>query len=291
MSRWMRRLWPPLPVWRRLDAAVIAVVAYFVFVGFVFEVTNLQMPKWGGVLTLLNAVVLGVLLQFRNRESYDRWWEARKLWGQLVNDSRNLSVKIDALPKLEPGDKAEAGRLILGFAVALKNHLRMPPGAALPTMVAGKAMPAHIPLDYARRTTTLVRGWRDAGKLTDFDMLLLDPHVRGQSDVMGACERIKNTPLPLSYRSLLKHGLVLYLLTCPWLIFEEIHWWGLPAIGLLAYFLLGIEFTAEDVEEPFGRDADDLALNTYCETIWKSVREVLSTDLAAPAPTVDVRMP
>jgi putative membrane protein len=275
-----RAIWPPLPVWQRLDFAVFAVAVYFVAVGFVFELTNLRMPKWGGVLTLLNAVVLGVLLQFRNRESYDRWWEARRLWGQLVNDSRNLCVKIVALPRIVPVDRADAGRLVVGFAVALKNRLRVP---------AGQPMPSNVPLDFARQTAVLVRQWRETGKITDWDMLLLDPHVRAQSDVLGACERIKNTPLPLSYRSLLRHGLVLYLFTAPWLIFEEVQWWGLPAICLLTYFLMGIEFTAEDVEEPFGRDDDDLALNTYCETIRKSAREVLAVDLSAPALTVDGR--
>jgi putative membrane protein len=276
-----RSVWPPLPVWRRLDFTVFAVAVYFIGVGFVFELTDLHMPKWGGVLTLLNAVVLGVLLQFRNRESYDRWWEARRLWGQLVNDSRNLCVKVASLPRIVPRDRAEAGRLVVEFAVAMKNRLRLP---------TGRAMPSNIPLEYALQTALLVRQWRESGKISDWDLLLLDPHVRAQSDILGACERIKYTPLPLSYRSLLRHGLVLYLFTCPWLIFEDVHWWGLPAIGLLTYFLMGIEYTAEDVEEPFGRDDDDLALNTYCETIWKSAREVLAVDLTAPALTVEMRI-
>ena len=256
-------IWPPLPVWKRLDAAVMSMVVYSVAVGIAFELTGLHVPNWGAMLTLLNAVVLGVLLQFRNRESYDRWWEGRRLWGQLVNDARNLFVKSAAMPGLSAGNRGELGGLIVGFADSLRDQLK---GAA----------PAVGPLEYARRTMALLHRWRAEGKLTDWDLLLLDPHARGQSDVMGACERIKNTPLPLSYRSLLRHGLVLYLLICPWLIFDDIGWWGLPAIGLLTYFLLGIELTAEDVEDPFGHDADDLALGNFCETIRKSAAEVFS---------------
>ncbi|MFO0851106.1 MAG: bestrophin family ion channel [Gemmataceae bacterium] len=79
-------------------------------------------------------------------------------------------------------------------------------------------------------------------------------------DVCGACERIKTSPIPLSYRSLLRHGLLLYLLSTPWLIADQLGWATVPVMTLMTYFLLGIELTAEEVEEPFGRDGDDLAL-------------------------------
>jgi putative membrane protein len=278
-------MWPPLPVWKRLDAAVMAMLIYFVIVGVVFELTDLRMPKWGPLLTFLNAVILGVLLQFRNRESYDRWWEARRVWGTLVNDSRNLCMKISAQTGLSVEDRGELGRLVVGFAVSLKDHLRggMKPLQSVPSFEADPVYPMHIPLEFARRITVLLRVWRDKGVVGDREMLMLDPHSRGMCDALGACERIKNTPLPLSYRSLLRHGLVLYLICFPWLVFDEIGWWGLPPIGLLTYFLLGIEFTAEDVEEPFGRDSSELALTSYCETIRQSVVEILGIPAAALA--------
>ncbi len=271
-----KAVWPPLPVWRRLDAAVFAVIVYTAGIATYFEFARPHLPNWSGLTTLSNTIVLGVLLQFRNRESYDRWWEARRLWGQLVNDSRNLCLKVATLPGLASDDRGELGHLVVGFAVALKNHLRGgKPLQAVPGFEADPIAAAHVPLEFATRTMALLRTWRIAGKVTEIDLLLLDPHARGQSDVLGACERIKSTPLPLSYRSLLRHGLVLYLLTSPWMIVDEIGWWGIPAIALMAYFMLGIELTAEDVEEPFGRDGDDLTLSTYCETIRKSVDAVL----------------
>lgn len=279
MSRWTefaRIVWPPLPVWRRLDAAVFAVVVYTAGVATICVFAALDLPKWGGISTILNAIVLGVLLQFRNRESYDRWWEARRLWGQLVNDSRNFILKATALPGLADADRRDLGRLIVGFAVALKNHLRDgKPLQAVPGFETDPATPSHVPLELAGHLAVLLRTWRVDRKITEIDLLLLDPHARGQADVLGACERIKTTPLPASYRSLLRHGLVLYLLTSPWLVVDEIGFWAIPAIGLLAYFMLGIELTVEDVEEPFGHDGDDLALTTYCETIRKSVDAVL----------------
>ncbi|HET6573703.1 MAG TPA: bestrophin family ion channel, partial [Fimbriiglobus sp.] len=260
--------------------AVMALAVYTAVVVLVLAATPLDLPQWGGASAVLNALILGVLLNFRNREAYDRWWEARKLWGQLVNDSRNLCLKTVSLPGLSPDDCARLGRLVVGFAAAMKDHLR---GSAALQRVPGfekeTAEPDHVPLYLAGRLIELLRGWRAEGKLTDYDLLLLDPHARAPMDICGACERIKTTPMPLSYRSLLRHGLVLYLLSTPWLVGDQLVWWAVPVVALLGYFLLGIELTAEDVEEPFGRDGDDLALAAYCDTIRRSVDEVLGQTL------------
>jgi putative membrane protein len=123
----------------------------------------------------------------------------------------------------------------------------------------------------------LLQSQRAAGRLTEIDLLQLDPHVRALMDICGGCERIKSTPLPLSYRAMVRHGLVIYLATTPWFLVDHLHYWDVPMTALLAYFMLGIEVTAEDVEDPFGRDGDDLALSTYCETIRQSAIQVLGT--------------
>lgn len=255
----LRAFWPPLPVWRRLDLSVGAVAAYTALVVTIDLASGLHLPDWSGFSTLLNALVLGVLLNFRNREAYDRWWEARKLWGQLINDSRNLCVKVAALTRLSAEARADIRQLVPAFAVALKDRLR------------GAVGPVHVPLNLHARLIGRLQAERSAGRLTELDLVVLDPHVRGLMDVCGACERIKGSPVPLSYRALLRHGLVLYLLTTPWLVTDHLGWWAIPVMSLFAYFLLGVELTAEDVEDPFGRDGDDLALGAFCETIRAGV--------------------
>jgi ion channel-forming bestrophin family protein len=272
----LRAIWPPLPVWRRLDLAVTVIAVYTALVVGFDMVTGLRLPDWTGISTILNALVLGVLLSFRNREAYERWWEARKLWGQLINDSRNMCAKAAALPRLSADARTGLGKLVPAFAVALKNRLRGDGKLQqVPGFEAETGDPPHVPFELFGQLTRLLQAERTAGRLTEVDLLLLDPHVRGLMDVCGACERIKSTPVPLSYRSLLRHGMVLYLLSTPWLVADRLGWWTVPVEALFGYFLLGVELTAEDVEEPFGRDGDDLALSAYCDTIRRSAEQAL----------------
>src|SRR5579872_1557114 len=105
-------LWPPLPIWRRLDAAVILGVVYSAIVVLVVNGIGLQLPDWSGVSTLLNGLIIGLLLGFRTQVAYDRWWEGRKLWGQLINESRSLCTKINAMTGFSTASREEVGRLV-----------------------------------------------------------------------------------------------------------------------------------------------------------------------------------
>jgi putative membrane protein len=272
-------VWPALPVWRRLDMLTLVVIAYSTAVVIIVRLPGIDIPPISTPLTILNGIVLGLLLSFRNAAAYDRWWEGRKLWGQLVNDSRNICLKIRAIPGLTQEERATVGKLVAGFAVGLKNHLR---GAGklqdIPGFDGDRHHPPHVPTHLAGEVMATFQAWRRGGRITDFDLLLLDPHARAFMDVCGACERIKSTPAPKSYRSLVRHGLVLYLVTAPWFIAGQLGFLAGVVDAILAYFLLGVELTAEDVEEPFGRDADDLALGKYCDTIRTSCAEVLGVE-------------
>lgn len=290
-------IWPPLPVWKRLDVSVLVVALYTLGVELLVDhALKIDPPKWIGELSVVNAVLLGVLLGFRNREAYERWWEARKLWGQLINDSRNLCLKVGVLVNPSADERQAFARLVVGFAVVLKKHLRGgQPLQTVPGFETNPATPTHVPAHMAGRVYTQLKAWRTAGAISDIEFLALDPHARALLDVCGACERIRSSPVPLSYRSLLRHGTVLYLITAPWFMTAEYHYWAIPVVSLMAYFLLGTELTAENVEEPFGGDADDLTLTTYCDVIRKSCTEVLEVELppvqADPGfPTVSVSL-
>lgn len=276
----LQMIWPPLPVWRRLDASVLVAVLYTLAVEFITLKLELKPEKWIGELGVVNGILLGVLLGFRNAQAYDRWWEARKLWGQLINESRNLVLKAVALANPSADERAAYGRLVVGFAVALKNHLRGTKSlAAVPGFEHESADPKHVPAELAGRLMGTLAGWRRAGRLTDIEYLTFDSHAKALMDVSGACERIQSSPVPLSYRALLRHCTLIYLLSAPWFLAGVYGYWAVAVVGLLTYFLLGIELTAEDVEEPFGRDGDDLELARFCETIRVSAEQVLAVSL------------
>src|SRR5262249_30879882 len=162
--------------------------------------------------------------------------------------------KVATLVNPQAEERQAFARLIVGFAVALKRHLRGgQPLQTVPGFEGDPATPTHVPAHLASRVFALMKAWRTDGKLTDMEFLALDPLARALMDVCGACERIRSSPVPLSYRSLLRHGTVLYLLTAPWFVSAEYGYWSIAIVSLMAYFLLGTELTAENVEEPFGR--------------------------------------
>ena len=162
------------------------------------------------------------------------------------------------------------------FATALEQHLRrkQPPAyaAAKPTTAAPTV---HEPARIAGRIYEILQSWRQAGLLDGWTLLWLDPHVKSLMDVCGACERIRYTPLSSSYRALLRHGIALYVLDLSDLPDRRHGASSFPLFLLAAYFLIGIEMVAEDIEEPFGTSGDNLALDTCCATIAASTREIL----------------
>jgi putative membrane protein len=279
----MLRVLPSLHVARRLAAGLALALGYSAAVT-AFVVFQ-DLPKWiaGNEIATVLTVALSTLIVLRNNAANDRWWEARKLWGQLINELRNLALKARAHVAVSPAERTEFGRLLIGFAHALRLHLR---GAGAVRAVPGFE---HDPTDFphapgyvAEMVHQALDRWNRGGNLHD-TIIILDPHARALMDVCGACERIRNTPLASSYRALLWWAITLYVVFTPWAVAIEMGWWGLTVLAIGFGFLLGIEMTAEVVEEPFGTEGDDLPLEAYCQTIEEFVTAALGD--AAPRPT------
>jgi len=269
-----RWLTPP-HVGRQLAILLVPALAY---TGVVSVLVNcLGLPAWpaGKEISVTLGVVLGILVVLRNTAANDRWWEARKLWGQLVNDSRNLALKARAHAAADAQEFRQLARLLTGFAQALRLQLRGVSGIrSVPGFESEPADFPHGPGHLAGLVHRLLDHWNRQGKLRD-TVWLLDVHARGLMDVCGGCERIRNTPLAASYRALVRCGIGLYILVAPWAIAPDMSWWCLALLAVELGFLLGIELTAEAIEEPFGHDRDDLPLESYCRTIETFVFRVL----------------
>ena len=220
-------------------------------------------------------LVLGCLLVFRTNVAYNRWWEARTLWGALVNASRNLAAKLTSLVEIPTDQLESAINVIVAFAYGLRDHLRDETPYDLDQTVAPEAANAeHVPAYLVNQLYAKLRSWKDEGRLDGDELRVVDRELARFLDICGGCERIRHTRLVRSYRAFARQCVVLFLLTLPWGLVDAFQWWTVPLTAITAYFMLGLEIVAEHVEEPFGRDEDDLALDQLCETIERTVREI-----------------
>ncbi len=230
-------------------------------------------PEFYAALTL----VLGWLLVFRTNTAYQRWWEARTLWGSLVNASRNLAIKLCMLARLPAEERLRAQRLMIEFPDALRCHLRSELDVGLNDEVKSLAPGfQHVPQGIVAELYRALGGWKSLGLVDGDELRVIDQELHRYLDICGGCERIQRTPIVKSYRFFARQCVLLFLGTLPWGIAHELGIWTIPMTIITSYFMLGMEVVAEHVEEPFGYDEDDLDLETLCLTIQTSVNEVFS---------------
>lgn len=230
----------------------------------------------------LLGVVIGLLLVFRTNTAYDRWWEGRKLWGALVNVSRNLAVKLDAI--IEPTDSATRSffaKCIGMFAGELRTHLlqektRLELDAAPHPEIPGFDRSKHVPTQVVSLMQRRVHRMASEKKISEVQHLALMNDINAFLDICGACERIKNTPIPWSYTSFIKKFVVLYVLTLPFGYVLSLGWIAVPVVMFIFYVLGSLELIAEEIEDPFGEDANDLPMDRLSKVIARNAEETLS---------------
>ena len=248
------------PVFRKLVLGVLSFTAYgaaqYAFVKYHPDL-SFEFPP--GVHTMMG-LTLSILLVFRTNATYDRWWEARRLWGSLTNSSRALGQVVGKLSVPED-EKREFARAQRQLPFDLREHLR----AAQPPDI-------HHPLRLTDKMADLAEKWLQAGHINALQWPALEMRISALLDVIGGCERIRHTPLPLSHRAAIPQVLLAYLLILPW---------GLPhnptsilIVAAATYFVLSLELIAEELEEPFGTEPDDLPLSRYSSTIARSLEQL-----------------
>jgi putative membrane protein len=218
------------------------------------------------------SLTLGWLLVFRTNAAYARWWEARTLWGCLINATRNLSMKLSTLASPTQTDARFLAMALVEFPQALKCHLRNETYDHRELIT--EHCPSHTPLAIANRVYAWVHRRKEEGRIDGDDLRVIDVELAKLMDVCGACERIARTPIVRSYRIFTRQCIMFFLFTLPWGIAEDFKWWTIPLTMVISYFMIGMEIVAEHVEEPFGFDEDDLDLDGMCKTIEASVKEL-----------------
>lgn len=224
----------------------------------------------------LIGVALGLLLVFRTNASYDRFWEGRKLWGGIVNESRNLVRAANAMLVSSPASLHEIKRWVVAFAFASMHQLRgTPPGERDPEALREVAGAQHPALAAAARISAVLQKEKTAGRLSDYTQVALDQNVQLLVDYLGGCERIHRTPLPFAYVVHLRRALVVYCLSLPFALVDTFGWTTVLDVLFVSYVFFGIEEIGVEIEDPFGDDENDLPLEDICMNIQRTL-EALS---------------
>lgn len=258
--------------------AYTAVVCYLII-----EVFELPFRSTTQVHSILG-IVLGLFLVFRMNSAYERWWEGRSRWGLLVNESRNLAQKLSAMIPLSDPDNRTFFKVMLGnFPFALKEHLRDgvlfeeiedPGDKVIETLKSVRNVPNIILAKVYKRIQILLK----EDKITGEQMIVLDTELHNYASIQGACERIKNTPIPYSYSMYIKKFIFTFVITLPFGFVTTFLYFTIPIVLLLFYILVSIELIAEEIEDPFGKDVNDLPTDELSEKIRNDVREIFSLD-------------
>ncbi len=248
-------------------------------------ITYVEINHMGNIAFLSNMIavyslvgfVLSLLLVFRTNTAYDRWWEGRKKWGELVNNSRNLASKLSVILEDEK-DRTFFKRMIHNYALALKEHLRN--GVVLDDLTLTNEelevlkKGTHIPNLIAQLMYRKLLALKKEGVLTEIEFLSIEYNLNAFTDMTGACERIKNTPIPYSYSLFLKKFIFVYVTTLP-LAFVPNFGYGTALIAcFIFYVLVSMEILAEEIEDPFGIDDNDLPTDNLAIKIGDNMREL-----------------
>jgi putative membrane protein len=276
----------------RIAPQIIGFALYGTAVVLLTRAFKLDFGGYGLAPFTLLGVTLSIYLGFRNNAAYDRWWEARKLWGQMVFDIRNLARSATAL--IPPSTGATRPLLMgsLAFCHFLRGQLRnIDVGADAAKFLAQDfdAINAHANKGDAvlRKMGQSLGALKIAGSIDAMDYRILDERLSTLAALQAGCERIANTPLPFAYTLLLLRSAYIFCFLLPFGMASTLGWLTPWLSALVAYSFFGLDALSAELEDPFGIEANDLPLDRMCRICEISVFEALGEKPPAPLKDVD----
>ena len=228
--------------------------------------------------------IISLLLVFRTNTAYDRWWEGRKMWGSMVNDSRNFISKLSVL-ELTSNERDYFERYFPLFSVCAKEHLRgqrlIAPEFMSPEDRTSFEKATHQALWVILCLRGKLQDLRARGIMDSLELSMLNQNLDRLVDSLGACERIRNTPIPFSYSLFIKKFIFIYVITMPLAFVELFGYYSAFISTFVFYALVSMELLAEEIEDPFGKDENDLPTDSLSETIQRNTSELLQNKKSA----------
>ena len=241
-------------------------------------------PHLDGSTFTVFGIGLSLFLGFRNNAAYDRWWEARRLWGGLLADMRCLAREVEVFL----ADRPTRDRVLREALVFLHAHRlnlrRLSPRAPGQEEVATAAHPPDAALDLVN--ATLAAAHRD-GRLDGFGARALSARLANMALQQAGCERIANSPLPFVYSLLIYRTTYLYCLLLPLALIGTTGWMTPVFVAVVAYMFLGLAEVTEELSHPFATSLNGIALDAICRAAEISLAPHLGEDPPEPLQPVD----
>ena len=272
------RTWPQLAAVGVLSAAVVAAHRY----------APDLVPGVNPAPFTLVGIALSIFLSFRNSACYERWWEARKLWGQIIQTARDIArqtVVLDEATDAPSPERRDILATVVAFGHAAVRQLRTQTNS----QAAGEPTSAANPADrILHDAAALVGRLLRQNRLAPIEALALNESLTRLTQALVGCERLANTPLPFAYTLLLHRTAYLFCFILPFGFADTLGWATPLAVMLVAYTFFGLDALGEELEEPFGLMPNDLPLSAYATTIEIHLRSALGeTDLPPMPVAVD----
>lgn len=221
-------------------------------------------------ITLMHSLLgfaISMLLVFRTNTAYDRWWEGRKLWASMVCSCHSLTMKLRAFtPSHEQVSRDWMTRRLNCFLLEAKDHLN----------VASMQGERSHPLEILCEMHQYLHQLSQTGKLPESRLFLLVQELTNLGSAWVGCQRIRDTPIPLSYLLFIRKFIAAYTLTLPLGFAFSLGWYAVPVVVFIFYVLASLELIAEQIEEPFGQDAPDLGLDSICRQVSQDLQRIQS---------------
>ncbi|SEM71071.1 putative membrane protein [Sphingomonas gellani] len=241
-----------------------------------------MLVQLGAIPFTLIGLALSIFMSFRNTACFDRWWEGRKLWGDLINHSRSFARQISSL---DAEAQAPLLRGLIGFAHGLAARLRNGHEASVVARWWADAPAADHPnptdailRDVGTRCARLAR----ARHISDIHLSILEGQLTALSQVQGGCERIKATPLPFTFTLLLHRSAYAFCLLLPFALANALGWWTPLLVLIVCYTFFALDALGDELEDPFGLDTNDLPLDALVRLVEREMLAAMGRDDLPP---------
>lgn len=262
----------------RLTLLFIFAASVVYFQGF-FQTYNLSIDP--AIFTLFG-VALAIFLGFRNSASYERWWKARKLWGALLNDTRSIARQSYSLIDDEDYQKKRTDFInkMIALVHTLRHQLRFTDSSDdLKRLLKSEDLleiskTKYQPIMLLQKMAQQIKEAKKEQRITAIEQLAFEDNFNKISDIIGGCERIASTPIPYTYSVLLHRTVYLYCFLLPFGFVQTLGWMTPFAIVFIAYTFVALEAIADELEDPFGLQPNDLALDAMSKMIENTLLEI-----------------